>query len=174
MEKICLARRRIGGIHLQGVERPREQTQTGEKVVSVGLTADQCRRLRLPEGLTASEGVPDSVSLELRRNGNGPIVFNFHFRRGDTIRMLKPEHVCQMLQVGKGVLAGLILSGDLKCYRIGRMRRFLLRDILEFLAASAASGEGDQASKPDAGAPTRLKTGNDRMALRPQQTQAGS
>ena len=50
--------------------------------------------------------------------------------------MLKSIHVCQMLQIGKSTLMTLVKSRKIRSYKIGRLRRFLLEDILDYLSKS--------------------------------------
>jgi len=50
--------------------------------------------------------------------------------------MLKSEHVCQMLQISRSLLMNLVKSRKIRSYKIGRLRRFLLEDILDYLSKS--------------------------------------
>ncbi len=176
MEKICLARRRTERLHPR--EKEGFEREAAEDVISIGLTEDQCRLIRPADGFRFSERRPDTVFLELHQNEGGQIVFNFHFKRSEPVRMLKPEHVREMLQIGKGTLAGLVRSGSLKCFKVGKSRRFLLSDIMALISRS---GEKDASSCPaeipeDSGSALQmiLKNRKDRMPVCDQQTQAGS
>jgi excisionase family DNA binding protein len=51
--------------------------------------------------------------------------------------MLAPNQVCQMLQVSRSFLQKIIHENKVKSYKLGRMRRFLLEDILEYLSNDA-------------------------------------
>ncbi|MCE5212327.1 MAG: helix-turn-helix domain-containing protein, partial [Deltaproteobacteria bacterium] len=53
------------------------------------------------------------------------------------VRMLAPNQVCQMLQVSRSFLQKIIHENRIKSYKLGRMRRFLLEDILEYLSNDA-------------------------------------
>jgi len=49
--------------------------------------------------------------------------------------MIAPNQVCQMLQVSRSFLQKLVHENKIKSYKLGRMRRFLLEDILEYLSS---------------------------------------
>ena len=50
--------------------------------------------------------------------------------------MLTSQHVCQMLQISKSLLMNLVKAGKIRSYKIGKLRRFLLEDILDYLSKS--------------------------------------
>lgn len=50
--------------------------------------------------------------------------------------MLDSKGVCQMLQVSRSFLSRLIRTEQIKSYKMGRLRRFLLEDVLEYLSQS--------------------------------------
>jgi excisionase family DNA binding protein len=81
-------------------------------------------------------GEAKDVSLDVQKHQDGQIVFNFQFNKADTIRMLKAAHVCQMLQISKTLLIKLVKAQKIKSYKIGRLRRFLLEDIISYLSKS--------------------------------------
>jgi excisionase family DNA binding protein len=47
--------------------------------------------------------------------------------------MLNPVQVCRMMQISRSLLNRMILEKKIKSYKIGRLRRFFLNDILENL-----------------------------------------
>jgi len=49
--------------------------------------------------------------------------------------MLAPNQVCQMLQVSRSFLQKIINEKKIKSYKLGRIRRFLLEDILDYLSS---------------------------------------
>ncbi|MBP1732865.1 MAG: Helix-turn-helix domain, partial [Deltaproteobacteria bacterium] len=51
-------------------------------------------------------------------------------------KMLTIQDVGAMLQVSKGFVSRLVKSGELKSYKIGRLRRFSLEDVLSLLSDS--------------------------------------
>lgn len=157
MEKICIARRRTSSAGGQRVAvRPEipaasPRTEQPEEVLSVALSAGQCRQLQ-------ANGIFGQIS----GSGTGPVlfpdgkvVFNFHMKKMEPIRMLKPEHVRLMLQIGKGSLSGLVRNGELKSYKIGKLRRFLLADVVDYLDRCVETPESMQPGKGDPGSSSR-------------------
>jgi excisionase family DNA binding protein len=113
---------------------PRPLPETSENVVSLHLTAEQCDSILSGnfEGYLA-EGVSYAMNLETKHHEDGHITLNLHF---DTLRnhsMLKFEHVCGMLGVSRSFLKKLVKAKTLKSYKLGRLRRFSLDDVLEYL-----------------------------------------
>jgi excisionase family DNA binding protein len=79
----------------------------------------------------------DGSSVGVERSENGEIIFNFYFKQVYLSKMLTTSDVCTMLQVSRAFLGRLIKTGKLKSYKIGRLRRFSLEDILTHLGESA-------------------------------------
>jgi len=79
----------------------------------------------------------DGSAVRVQRSEDGEITFNFYFKQVYLSRMLTSSDVCNMLQVSKGFLARLVRAGELKSYKIGRLRRFSLEDILAYLSEGA-------------------------------------
>jgi len=75
----------------------------------------------------------------------GKYVFNFLFKKVHDVRMLSSKDVCIMLKISRRFLTKLVSSGKIDSYKIGRLRRFLLDDILTYL------GENKEAPKAVAG-----------------------
>jgi excisionase family DNA binding protein len=78
----------------------------------------------------------DGSSVGVQRSEDGEIVFNFYFKQVYLLKMLTSSDVCNMLQVSRSFLTRLVRDGRLKSYRIGRLRRFSLEDILTHLSES--------------------------------------
>jgi excisionase family DNA binding protein len=53
-----------------------------------------------------------------------------------------------MLQISRSFLRKLVKNGTIKSYKIGKLRRFLLEDILDYLSQGEVLGEL-LAQKPD-------------------------
>jgi excisionase family DNA binding protein len=68
------------------------------------------------------------------------VVFNFYFKQVYLPRMLTRKDVCTLLQVSNTFLNRLIKRGELKSYRIGRLRRFPVEDVLAHLSRSPGVG----------------------------------
>jgi excisionase family DNA binding protein len=82
-------------------------------------------------------GKKSDPALDIKITSDGRLSLNYRFNDSLMIRMLAPNQVCQMLQVSRSFLQKLIHENKLKSYKLGRMRRFLLEDILEYLSNDA-------------------------------------
>lgn len=105
--------------------------------VSINLTPEQYNLIDSNQYIKyfLSEEL-SGVSLDVKKRQDGQIIFNFQFKKVDTVKMLSAKHVCQMLQISNSLLNRLIKTREIKCYKIGRVRRFLLEDILDYLSRS--------------------------------------
>lgn len=111
----------------------------GEKheVVSFNLTPEQCESIQSSDfGQCLSAGILRGSVINVEQEEDGQISLCFHFDRVNTLTMLKTEHVCEMLQISKSFLGKLIKTRKLKSYKLGRLRRFSLENVLEYLAKS--------------------------------------
>jgi excisionase family DNA binding protein len=102
--------------------------------VSLHLTSEQCDSILSGniEGYL-TEGVSYAMNLETKHHEDGHITLNLHFDSLRNQRMLKSEHVCGMLGVSRSFLKKLVKANTLKSYKLGRLRRFSLDDVLEYL-----------------------------------------
>lgn len=105
-----------------------------QNVISLRLTPEQCDCILSGnlEGYLA-EGVLYTVNLETKYHDDGHITLNLHFDTLGNLRMLKSDHVCGMLGVSRSFLKKLVRENALKSYKLGRLRRFSLDDVLEYL-----------------------------------------
>lgn len=117
---------------------PRKRFPTDhDKVISVKLTPEQYNFVKSSQYFNYFlNGESSGVSFDVQQHPDGQIFFNFQFKNVDTVKMLKSIHVCQMLQIGKSTLMTLVKSRKIRSYKIGRLRRFLLEDILDYLSKS--------------------------------------
>ena len=67
---------------------------------------------------------------------DGRIVFNFRLKTDETLKMLTVTQVGQMLQISRSFLIRLVKAKKLKSYKFGRLRRFLLTDVIDYLSFS--------------------------------------
>ena len=108
-----------------------------DQAISIKLTPEQYNLVKSSQYVNCFlNGESSGVSLDMQQRPDGQIVFNFQFKKVDTVKMLKSEHVCQMLQISKSLLMTLVKSQKIKSYKIGRLRRFLFEDILDYLSKS--------------------------------------
>jgi excisionase family DNA binding protein len=111
-----------------------EPSGTGH-TVRILLTPEQCRVERLGDDEGQLFGrIVGEASVDMERNDENQIVLNLHLKYAHGARMLNAQAVCEMLQVSRGFLAKSVKGGRLKSYKIGRLRRFLLEDVLEYIS----------------------------------------
>jgi excisionase family DNA binding protein len=105
------------------------------ETISINLTPEQYNLVKSSQYIKYFlDGESSGVSLDMQKHTDGQIVFNFQFKKVETVRMLKSKHVCQMLQISIKSLMKLVKAKKIKSYKIGRLRRFLLQDILDYLS----------------------------------------
>jgi excisionase family DNA binding protein len=105
--------------------------------ISVNLTPEQYDLVKSNRYVKYFlNGDTNGVSLDIQKHTEGQIVFNFQFKKVDIVRMLKAKHVCQMLQISNSMLMSLVKSKKIRSYKVGRLRRFLLQDVLDYLSRS--------------------------------------
>jgi len=114
-----------------------ERDLSGEHQFSLELTPDQTA---IQDWLTLlsetkREEAACSIVEETRK-----IVFNFHFKTVPAVTMLSTADVSRMLSVSPSFLRRLVRSGMMKSYKMGRLRRFSLDDILGYLSETAQTG----------------------------------
>jgi excisionase family DNA binding protein len=74
------------------------------------------------------------VKVDIEQFEKGKVFFNFLFRPMPRIRMLDSKSVYKMLQISQSFLNKLIQTKQIKSYKIGRLRRFSLEDILNYIS----------------------------------------
>ena len=121
----------------KGMPTPDAPEKNSDETISINLTPEQYDLVKSSQYVKYFlKGEASGVSLDVQKHGNGQIIFNFQFRKVNTVKMLKSEHVCHMLQISKSTLIKLVKLKKMKSYKIGRLRRFLLQDILDYLSRS--------------------------------------
>ncbi|MBN1363798.1 MAG: helix-turn-helix domain-containing protein [Syntrophaceae bacterium] len=104
-------------------------------VISITMTKEQSTLLQQSEYIKdLLSGKKSDPALDIKITSDGRLSLNYHFNESLIIRMIAPNQVCQMLQVSRSFLQKLIRENKVKSYKLGRMRRFLLEDILEYLS----------------------------------------
>jgi len=76
------------------------------------------------------------VKMSMEQTNDGKTAFNFHFKPVYTTRMLNAQDVAIMLQISKSMLYRLVKEKELKSYKVGKLRRFLLEDVVAYLSGS--------------------------------------
>jgi len=129
MEKICIVRRRVVPNDFTippEVQQPREVIYSHDaQSLSIALTPAQAEILR-----------NNNYFQDLCDGRQDQIFFSFHFGADLTPNMVTPKDVCEMLKVSPGTLSRLVKAGAIKSYQIGRLRRFSVDDLLEYLSGS--------------------------------------
>ncbi len=151
MEKFCIVKRRKQNLQdpfpgLLSIEEEeidfRENKMTSRQKIpptqkpglSLSLTPWQSRALRMGGILPVLEKeTPTNLNLTMHREENGSVVFNFHLDLDRDFEMFKPNQVCLMMQISRSLLNRMVQENKIKSYKIGRLRRFSLKDILEAL-----------------------------------------
>jgi excisionase family DNA binding protein len=122
----------------QGAELPGTSlSRDKEDVVSLNLTPEQSSYMlsnKLIDFLSAD--TPHDIFVNTNSGDNRYIIFNFHLNTSDSVRLLKMDQVCEMLQVSRRFLSNLVKSKKIKSYKMGGLRRFSFDDIMTFLAES--------------------------------------
>ena len=112
-----------------------EFVDNSSSVISITMTKEQSDLLKQSEYIKELlSGKKNDPALDIKMSPDGRLSLNYRFTDSLMLRMLAPNQVCQMLQVSRSFLQKLITDNKLKSYKLGRMRRFLLEDILEYLS----------------------------------------
>jgi excisionase family DNA binding protein len=115
-----------------------EFTDKSSSVISITMTKEQSDLLKQSEYIKELlSGEKSDPSMDIKLHPDGRISLNYHFNDSMVLRMLSPNQVCQMLQISRSFLQKIINDKKLNSYKLGRMRRFLLEDILEYLSNDA-------------------------------------
>lgn len=151
MEKICIVKRRNSlsselrkegayalvnncGIHSEENYVFEEPNENKNHDLSFNLTPKQSKLILSNHHIKSLiNGEVNSFVLNVQKEEKEQTVFKFHFRESDTVQLLKTKEVCHMLHVSSGFLMKLVKEKKLKSYKLGRLRRFSLEDILDYL-----------------------------------------
>ena len=122
-----------------------ESDKDVNEAISVNLTPEQYDLVKSNRYVKYFlNGDSTGVSLDIQRHTEGQIIFNFQFKKVDIVRMLKAKHVCQMLQISNSLLMSLVKSKKIRSFKVGRLRRFLLQDVLDYLSRSEELTESSE------------------------------
>jgi excisionase family DNA binding protein len=116
---------------------PEDATGAEEQKFSMELTPTQAEVVKSHSYFKLLLGAEaDGSGVNVERSEDGDIIFNFHFKQVYFARLLTSADVCSMLQISKSFLSRLVKVGRFKSYKIGRLRRFSLEDILAHMGES--------------------------------------
>ncbi len=129
MEKLCIVKRRKTGCSGDGTASSATgQTTAGTPVLSFELTPQQ-----------ASMMAENSSFRRLCGENPSQVFFNLHFNTASSIRMLTVANVCDMLQVSRTTVRKLVSSALIPSVKIGRLRRFFMDDVLDYLSGCCSA-----------------------------------
>lgn len=113
-----------------------EFTDKSSSVISIIMTKEQSDLLKQSEYIKELlSGIKNDPALDIKLTDDGRLSLNYRFNDSLLLRMLAPNQVCQMLQVSRSFLQKIINEKKIKSYKLGRIRRFLLEDILDYLSS---------------------------------------
>ncbi len=113
--------------------------QTGH-IVCITMTGEQSKMLQNSEYIKKLiEGDLTDPALNLTLNAAGQVVLRFSITE-PCLRMIRCDQVCQMLKISRSFLQKLIHDHNIKSYKIGRLRRFVMEDILDYLISHEDHG----------------------------------
>lgn len=142
MDKICIVRRRQQNNYMEplwgkglpvSLEEPPEEK---DPIMTMPMIPGESQFLPLSNPEKGTLKIISGIAIDQPTMEDGRVTFNFRLRTDETLKMLKPEQVCQMLQISKTFLVNLVRRGRIRSYKFGRLRRFLLADIIDYLTAS--------------------------------------
>ncbi len=154
MEKLCIVNRKRNTLHdLEseelyslmgnlGINRedgyPFEKlNEDNNRVLLFNLMPEQSDLIRSNGRINSLlNGTANSPSLDVQKHEDSPIVFKFHFEETGTVKLLKAKEVCHMLRISPGFLMKLVKEKKFKSYKLGRIRRFSLESVLNYLTES--------------------------------------
>jgi excisionase family DNA binding protein len=108
-----------------------------EQIFSIQLTPRQSEVVQSMNCIKdLLSGKHHGVKMSMEQTTDGKTAFNFHFKPVYTTRMLNAQDVAVMLQVSKSMLYRLVKEKEIKSYKVGKLRRFLLEDVVQYLSGS--------------------------------------
>ena len=119
----------------QTVVTEREKDEE-ERTVSLMLTPEQIQSLQSNPTLRACFKGAGAKGFAAARQLNDTVIFQFTVEPPPPVRLLRMEEVVDMLRISKGYLRKIIQRGDLKSYKLGRLRRVMFDDVLSYLEGS--------------------------------------
>jgi len=123
MEKICIVKRRRIGFVAGAAPRLEMYDPAHPQALTLELTPEQMERVRSSAGFQSLYGT-----------GQAPIFLNLHLETSFSTKMLKSGQICDMLQISKSTLQRLVKAGAFRSHSIGRLRRFAVEDVMEYLS----------------------------------------
>lgn len=103
--------------------------------MEVTLSPELTAHLRSAKGLEQffQQGIV-GVDIKVEKEKEDQVVFRFHFSQVQNPKMLTPAEVCEMMRISRSFLGKIVKHGSIKSYKIGRLRRFLVTHVLDYLS----------------------------------------
>ncbi|MGR3179344.1 MAG: helix-turn-helix domain-containing protein [Candidatus Anammoxibacter sp.] len=154
MEKLCIVKRRKRFINDTTIERPsilssffktvKERNdvpgnlnKNKNETLAFFLNDKQTDMLKNSSYFEPLlKGTIGGYNLTMDNQDNGQIVFNLNFNETVNIKLLKPKQVCKMLQISRYFLRKLVKQNKIRSFNIGRLIRFDLNNVLDFISKS--------------------------------------
>ena len=106
-------------------------------VVSITMNQEQTNMLQKSEYMKELlDGTIKDAAFNIKRNADGLMLLNLRFNESPLMRMLRINQVCEILQISRSFLTRMIRDKKIKSYKVGRLRRFLWADVLEYLQSN--------------------------------------
>jgi excisionase family DNA binding protein len=112
------------------------EKDAADRMVSLMLTPEQMRVLQSNPNFHSFLNGEAAKGFAAPKQIDETIVFKFTFESAPPVRLLKMGEVVHMLRISRGYLRKIIRQGELKSYKIGRLRRIMFDDILSYLENS--------------------------------------
>jgi excisionase family DNA binding protein len=141
-EKISIVKRRLQNNDSQvgwgkGLQvKLEDRAGVEDMVLNLEVAPGDSKFFPLPDLAQEPLRVLRGIGLEGPVIEAGRIVFNFRLKTDETLKMLTGRQVGQMLQISKCFLFRLVKAKKIKSYKFGRLRRFLLSDVIDYLSFS--------------------------------------
>ena len=106
-------------------------------VISVTMTQEQTNMLQTSEYIKELlDGRIKDAAFNIKHNADGLMLLNLRFNESPLHKMLRVNQVCEILQISRSFLTRRIRDKKIKSYKVGRLRRFLWADVLEYLQSN--------------------------------------
>jgi hypothetical protein len=146
MEKISIVKRRkaddsnttekyVGDSVRKVIEQKPVENNTGT-VNAYELLDYPLKNKNDPQDINISGTNPYEIEIKKMESEDGKIILNLNFASVQPQRMLTSADVCMMLKISKYLLRRLVKEKDIVCYKVGKLKRFLLDDILTYIQRS--------------------------------------
>jgi excisionase family DNA binding protein len=121
--------------------KPEDPTGDIEMVLNQDLTPGDPKFIPLDSLERETSKILRGLSIDRPTLEQGRIVFTFRLKTDETVKLLTMEQVTQMLQISRSFLIRQVRNKTIRSYKFGRLRRFLLNDVIEYLSSSQDQGD---------------------------------